>query len=287
MTHGFLFSLHSIFLYLVIKFYEKPSCKFSILLGVVGGLIALIRPTEILCFLVWLLWDINSMTLLKERCMFLLKNFKFLFFIGLLFIITWIPQMIYWHHLTGKLLFYAYKDEKLFYLQPKISKVLFSPRNGLIPYCPVLLLYIGALFMPFVKFKSRIGVFIFVVLNIYLVSCWWCWWYGGSFSARALIQIYPYLAIGFAVMLHHAFNYSNFFLKVIKYSLNTIVFILVLLHVKFWYQCKNGYVHYDSMTSKAYWFIFPKVLLNHEESTIYYSLLRTPDYDPKNRDKVQ
>lgn len=280
MSHGFLFSLHCMFLYLTILFYKNPNIKHSILLGLVGGLITLIRPTEILCFLVWFFWEINTFELLKERVSFMFKNIKSLFFVAVFFIIIWTPQMIYWEFITGKLFFYAYGEEKLFYTDPKILKVLFSPRNGLLPYCPVLILYLIAMFIPFKANKSRIVILLFVVLNIYLVSCWWCWWYGGSFSMRALIQTFPYIAIGFALMLHHVYyNLITNYKKRIKLSLNFVIIFLVFMHLKFWYQSKIGYVHYDSMTVKAYLFVLPRLDLNTKESTYYYSILEKPDVD--------
>jgi hypothetical protein len=279
MTHGFLFSLHCMFLYLTILFYKNPSVKYSILLGLVGGLISLIRPTEILCFLVWFLWEVNSFVLLKERVLFLVKKIKPLLFIGLFFIIVWIPQMIYWHHITGKLLFYAYKEERLFYTDPKIIQVLFSPRNGLLPYCPVLFLYLVALCIPFKINKSKIGIALFVILNIYLVSCWWCWWYGGCFSMRALIQIFPYLSIGFAFMLHHVFYNMVKRRIVVKLSLSVLIVFLVFMHLKFWYQSKLGFVHYDSMTLKSYLYVLPKIKLNQKQTAKYYRMLKQPDIE--------
>jgi hypothetical protein len=277
MTHGFLFSLHSIFIYLIIKFYNKPNMSSSLLLGLIGGLIALIRPTEIICYIVWLLWDINSIASFKSRVIFLITNYKLLLIMGVIFIIVWIPQMVYWHYISGNLFIDAYAGEKLFFSDPKILKVLFSARNGLLPYCPVLFLYLVSLFLPNPAIRGKLGLFIFVILNIYLVSCWWCWWYGGSYSMRALIQIYPYLAISFAGMLQYVYYKSNF-KKAVKYALNSIIFILVALQLKFWFQYKKGFVHYDSMTTKAYMFILPRVELNGEEKQIYYSLMRPPDY---------
>lgn len=277
MTHGFLFSLHSIFIYLIIKFYNKPNMSTSLLLGLIGGLIALIRPTEIICFIVWLLWDINSIAGFKSRVISLIGNYRLLLLMAVIFIIVWIPQMIYWHYVSGNLFIDAYAGEKLFFSDPKIFKILFSTRNGLLPYCPVLFLYLVSLFIPNPSIKGKLGLFIFVILNIYLVSCWWCWWYGGSYSMRALIQIYPYLAISFAGMLQYVYYKSNF-KKAVKYTLNSIIFIFVALQLKFWFQHKKGFVHYDSMTPKAYLFILPRVELNGKENEIYYSLLRPPDY---------
>jgi hypothetical protein len=117
----------------------------------------------------------------------------------------------------------------------------------------------------------------FVILNVYLVSCWWCWWYGGSYSMRALIQIYPYLAITFAGMLQYIYVKSHL-KKAVKYSFGVLIFLLVLLQMKFWFQSKKGFIHYDSMTTKAYLFILPKMELNGAETQIFYSLVRSPDY---------
>jgi hypothetical protein len=277
MTHGFLFSLHCMFLYLIIKFYDKQNYSASILLGLVGGLIALIRPTEVVCFIVWILWDVNSIASFKSRVMLLLGNFKLLFVMAIIFVLVWIPQIIYWHYVSGNFFIDAYAGEKLFFSDPKIIKVLFSARNGLLPYCPVLFLYFVSLFVPNSTIKGKLGVLIFVVLNVYIVSCWWCWWYGGSYSMRALIQIYPYLALSFAGMLQYIYSRSKF-RNVVKYTLNAVILLLVLVQIKFWRQYKEGYVHYDSMTSKAYFFTLTKFEMDGAEKEMYYSLLRAPDY---------
>lgn len=287
MSHGFLFSLHCIFLYLIVKFYNKPNIGNSILIGFVGGMIALIRPTEILCFMVFALWEVNSIKIFKTRIQFFLQKYYLVIFMLVVFVIVWIPQMLYWKHVSGGYLLYSYKDEKLLFDSPKILEILFSPRNGLIPYCPIVFLFLISLFVPKSVQNGKLGLTLFVVLNIYLVSCWWCWWYGGSFGSRALVQIYPYLAISFAGMLQIIYLNKSKAYKLIKYSFNVVFFLLVLLHLKFWYQSKHGYVHFDSMTRKAYWFIFPRILLNGKETAKFYSLISTPSYDPKDRDTVK
>lgn len=278
MSHGFLFCLHCMFLYLTIKFYEGPKYGTSILLGLTGGLIALIRPTEIVCFLVWILWAISSVDALKNRVSFLLASYRHLIIITGVVVIVWIPQMTYWHYISGKLFIDTYIGEKLFFSDPKVLQVLFSPRNGLFPYCPVLFLYFISLFIPNASVKGRFGLIFFVILNVYLVSCWWCWWYGGSYSMRALIQIYPYLAITFAGMLQYIY-YKSDLKKSIKYGFNALIFILVLLQLKFWLQQRSGCIHHDGMTTKAYLFILPRIELNGEETETYYSLISSPDYD--------
>ncbi|MFN8117409.1 MAG: hypothetical protein U0W65_14935 [Bacteroidia bacterium] len=287
MSHGFLFSLHCIFLYLIIKFYDQPNILNSMLIGFVGGLIALIRPTEILCFLVFLLWEINSWKLFKNRILFFLHKYHMIIVMMIIFIIVWIPQMLYWKHVSGSFLFYAYKEEKLLFDSPKFIQILFSPRNGLIPYSPIVFIFLISLFFKNSLCKSRLALWLFVWLNIYLVSCWWCWWYGGSFGARALIQIYPYLAISFAGLLQLVYLYRQIINKLILYSFSLIIILSILLHLKFWYQKKWGYLHHDSMSCKAYWYILPKGLLSKDEVEVYFTLLDKPSYDLKERNNVK
>lgn len=287
MTHGFLFSLHSIFIYLIIKFYKSPSVFTSILVGLIGGLIALIRPTEIVCFVVFGLWGVSSFVAFKDRILYLMKQYKFLVVIVVSFIIVWIPQMLYWKHVSGSYLLYSYTGEKLMFDSPKIYEIIFSPRNGLVPYCPIVLLFLVSLFVPKFNRKGSIGIVLFVGLNIYLASCWWCWWYGGSFGSRALVQIFPYLAITFAGLLQFIYSKSYKFQNAIKICTTSLIVFFVLLHVKFWIQSKHGFIHYDSMTAKAYWYVFPRFDLNKDEANEFYSLLKSPSYDPLQRNTVK
>jgi hypothetical protein len=287
MSHGFLFSLHCVFLYLIIKFYKNPGVINSILIGFTGGLIALIRPTEVVCFVVFGLWGVSSFVSFKHRILYLFNRYKSLAIIIICFVAVWIPQMLYWKHISGSYLLYSYTGEKLMFDSPKIFEIMFSPRNGLIPYCPIVLLFLLSLFIPKANRIGNIGIILFVGLNIYLASCWWCWWYGGSFGSRALVQIFPYLAITFAGLLQYVYFQSFKFKKAIKISVTSLTVIFVLLHLKFWIQSKHGFIHYDSMTAKAYWYVFPRCDLNKDEANEFYSLLKAPSYDPNERNTVK
>lgn len=285
MTHGFLFSLHCVFLWLTINFYEKASWKNALFLGLIGGLIALIRPTEVICFAVWLLWSVTSFKAFKERIMFLVKNYYLLLIIAVSFVLVWIPQLVYWNYVSGHLFIDAYAGEKLFFADPKIYKVLFSARSGLFPYCPVMLLFFIGIFFPNPNFKSKIIVLIFIALNIYVVSCWWCWWYGGSYSMRALIQIFPYLSIFFAGMLHYMFSNQFKFKVLVNGFVSVLIVFFVFIQMKLWYQAKNQWVSFDSMTTKSYLYILPKINLTFEEQTFLYSTFNAPDYQAASKGK--
>jgi hypothetical protein len=278
MSHGFLFSLHAIFLYRIIKFYEKTNFLNVSLLALAGALITLIRPVEILCFLVWALWEVNTIEKLKNRFIFLLSNWKYLIVMFLVSLIVFLPQMLYWHLITGKFLFYSYASgERMFFDDPKIYEILFGYRSSMFMYSPITLFYVIALL--FFKNENRISFLLFFALTVYIVSSWWCWWYGGSYGMRSLIQMYPYLVVPFAVLLNKMFK-SQYKFKVVNNSLTLLVIIFLCgFQMKNYKLLKKGFMHYDSMSKESYWFVANKFELSSEEGQKFYTLLNHPDYD--------
>ena len=62
MSHSYNFCFISLFLFLTIQWYEKTSMKRSFFLGLVFGLITLVRPTNILVLILLLLWEVGIYT---------------------------------------------------------------------------------------------------------------------------------------------------------------------------------------------------------------------------------
>jgi hypothetical protein len=79
----------------------------------------------------------------------------------------------------------------------RVWEGLFSYRKGWFVYTPLALLgFIGFLIRskePFFRLY-RIPFFVFFIPMIYVVFSWHNWFYGWSFSCRALIQTFPILA---------------------------------------------------------------------------------------------
>jgi len=110
-SHSFSFALFSFFIWFTVKWYSKPCIKTSIFLGITYGLISLIRPTNGLIVIVFLLWNTDNLLLLKERFRFLLKHYVNLIAIFLLVCLIWLPQLCYWKYVTGNWWFYSYGNE--------------------------------------------------------------------------------------------------------------------------------------------------------------------------------
>jgi hypothetical protein len=273
MSHVFNFALITAFIYYTILWHKKKSVKLSVTIGVLLGLISLTRPTNAIIILFFFFWDIKSFRELEEKIKFLFAKFKLLLIISLCAFIMWIPQLIYWKINTGNFLYYSYgENEKFFFNDPIIMRGLFGFRKGWLIYTPIMAFaLIGVLFLRKKLASFFLSVFLFTLLNIYIILSWWCWWYGGSFGARAFIDCYGIMAIPLAALLLMIWNKSKMF-----FTINLCIFAaLIYLNLFQIKQYDHGCIHWDSMTEAAYWKNFGHigVVGNYQE------LLEAPDYE--------
>jgi hypothetical protein len=70
MSHSFNFSLISIFLYLSFKWHERQKLSYTLMIGLIGGLIVLIRPVNIIVFIIPALMNVTSLTTLVRKFQF-------------------------------------------------------------------------------------------------------------------------------------------------------------------------------------------------------------------------
>jgi len=274
MPHVYEFALTSIYLYLVSRWYNKPKLVTSFWLGLMAGLITLIRPTNILVIMIFLLWRITAINDLVERFRMFIKSYKAIIIMTLSFILIWFPQFLYWHDISGSIFFNSYdKSGSGFYFDnPQIINQWFSYRKGWLLYTPIMIL---ALFGFRFLYKRRREFFwpvlIYFLLMIYILSCWWSWWFGGGYSIRSYIDMYSILAIPIATPVSAILNTKFIPVKVLSL---TVVGCFLFLNLFQTYQYRRGVIHYDSMTKKAYWEVF----LKKQHPYYFYELLEKPDY---------
>ncbi|WP_417266202.1 hypothetical protein [Brumimicrobium sp.] len=242
----------------------------SLLIGLVFGMIVLIRPINILfCvpFLFFLkqpedLWKVHLQRL------FLPLSHIVLIIVGAFLIM--LPQLLFWKVQTGGFMYYSYRDEGFFWTNPHIWEGLFSFRKGWLLYTPMMFLALLGL-IPLYKTKKEyfIGIVVFIVPFLYITFSWWCWWYGGGFGARTLIDILPFMAIPLAALLTWLLKNK------VRMSLVLIPFFFVYLNNFQTWQYFKGYIHYDSMTKEGY----KKIWWMTHTPEGYWELLQRPDYE--------
>lgn len=272
MSHAYNFSLISFLLLAFFHWHERPSKGNSILLGILSGVIVLVRPVNILALLFPLLYLLSFsgggglLRLVKER-IFQVLIIVFFAFLAVL------PQLIYWKINTGSFLFFSYGEERFYFDQPKILEGLLSYRKGWLVYTPVMIFSLLGFIPLYKRYKSLFwSILPAVVINIFVIFSWWAWWYGGSFGMRAMIDFYPLLAVPFAAFIQYISErrYSVFPLSI--FAAGLFCCYLNFFHT---HQKHLGILHWDGMTKEMYWQSF----LSFKVPPEYYEKANRPDYE--------
>lgn len=118
-------------------------------------------------------------------------------------ILPFSPQLLAWYTLYGTPWTSPYltRGESFDFLHPHILEVLFSPRNGLFLYSPMLLLGLIGFF--FWKHRFRSVFFCAFLFVIFITASWSTWWQGASYSGRMLVSMLPVLSFGLAALFQH------------------------------------------------------------------------------------
>ena len=272
MSHGYSFALICLLAYLTEKWYCKPTAGTSFAVGLTLGLISLIRPTNCIVALYFLLYGISGKGDLGARWQLYRSHLAKLLIIAASILAVWAPQMAYWHSLTGNLFFYSYSsNEHFFFSAPKILPGLFGFRKGWLIYTPAMVFALVGLIPLFRSHRQYfLAITIYIGLHMYITFSWWCWWYGGSLGLRAMIDTYGLLAFPLAALLQWV-SKRPFALRV---PLGCAVLAVSLLSGFHNLQYYNGAIHWDSMTRASYCDSF----LHRHPSERFESLLEAPDY---------
>lgn len=242
-SHVYSFSLIAFGLWLTSRWLENPRARYFAMLGVVFGLITLIRPTNGIFALIPILLAVFQgkwrSHLLQPAAL-----------IGILcFLLPWIPQFIFWKEVTGSWIYYSYGEEQIFWLKPHILDGLLSFRNGWLIYTPIMVLALLGI-IPLWRWNRpwAIVMLLFTVAHIYITFSWWCWYYGDSLSIRPMVDMYALLALPLALLLR----------RLATFSFATWPAFLLLFALLFWNnllqtdQYSRGYINGSMMTRQAF-----------------------------------
>lgn len=257
MSHSYSFFLFSCCLYWTVRWLDKPRKKYLLLLGVTFGLLMNTRLTNSIFILVLILWEVDSIQSFRARLALLLEHWKGLVVALFLTLVTFLPQLFYWHSITGYWILNAHGIERgtFFWSDPMIFEILLGYKKGWLVYTPLMILAVLGFFSLYQQQRRLLfGIVLYTLVNWYVVSSWWCWWYGGSFGMRPLIESMVPLSFGLAAFLHWVFEARW------KQFLMTVVMIFgIALNGLQTYQYSYNCIHSFGMTRKAYWTVFGKV----------------------------
>jgi hypothetical protein len=280
MSHAYsFFALALVTLYTVL-WHREGRTLWLVLLAAAAGLTIVIRPSNGLVLLLPLLWGLTggigpdgAEGGWQAKLRHVASHWRQLPAAAAVFAAVVIPQLIYWRVYGGSWLYYSYGTEGFLFDRPAIAQILFSYRKGWLVYTPVMITAIAGLVLVrrYVK-GAGLPLAVYTAANIYLVSCWWAWWYGGSFGMRALIEMSAPLSLAMASLLTRIGELRLG--RPVVVAMVTLACALNLVQTR---QYRKGYIHMQDMTGEVYWRIFCRWRIPREELKEIHTALEPPD----------
>ncbi|MFP4401488.1 MAG: hypothetical protein ACLFPQ_06415, partial [Candidatus Woesearchaeota archaeon] len=206
MSHCFSMSLAAIFVYLWHKTLKKRTYLEWLILGIVAGLVFIVRFQNGLFFLIPLAESLKKYYdgIKRRRMKFPSRTFigNIFFLFGIL--LGYLPQMIYFWYSHGYLFRFweHYNKDKLSlgFGISNLPNIFFSPNHGLIYWTPILLLSLAGLYFFMKKHDFSLGFWLSIVflLQVFAVSSYERWHGAQSFGNRIFIVFTILFCLGLA-----------------------------------------------------------------------------------------
>jgi hypothetical protein len=256
LSHNFLFTGYVLLIWLTQRWHAAPTLARILPIGLCTGLMTLARPTELVCLMIPLLWDVHGKDSLVAKVRLLARSWRqLLAFAGLMLLVA-LPQFLYWQWVAGFFLHSSYggdAGEGFEWANPFTLKVLFGFRKGWFIYTPMALLGIAGLLYCFRRAPGLFWpLFAYMVLNIYLVSAWSCYWYANHYGQRALLPAMAVMALPLALLLDSLWKAQR---RAGIIALNLVLglaTVFLLLNIFQTYQFQKGILDGNRMTAEAY-----------------------------------
>jgi MFS family permease len=251
MTHNYLFTLYALLLWVTHRWHQQPTYRRSLAIGALIGLMMLTRPTEVVAVFIPLLWNWRGIT---RQASFFIKNSPHIILAVVVTALIGSIQLIYWKVYSGHWLEYSYQDQGFSFLNPHVYEVLFTFKKGWLVYTPLMLFAMIGWLPWFKNYRPYFGAaFVYFLFNLWLVSSWDIWWYGGSFGQRALVQSYAVMALPLAAF--YAWVQRKTWLRMLLVG---PALFAIFLNIFQMYQSQVGILDPENVTRRFYWRIFLK-----------------------------
>ncbi|HMT28437.1 MAG TPA: hypothetical protein PKD91_04075, partial [Bacteroidia bacterium] len=253
MSHIYSFGCVTMFLYFVKSYFQKKQNHQIFISAILFGIIILLRPVNglIILTLPFLAGSIKS---LQDGMLHLFSKPKILVFSSILTLLILSIQPVLYKIAVGSFFVYSYEYEKFNFTDPHFIDILFSYKKGLFLYTPVLLLSLTGGIYLFKRNRFEFySLFLFLIILTYVLSSWWNWWYGGSFSSRVFMEFIPLFALLLGITL------SSLTKGILKSAYITMIFICVVMCQIQTYQYRYYQIHWENMTKEKYWEVFLRI----------------------------
>lgn len=256
-SHLLALCMLSIFLYHTLKFYQHKTIKQAFICGIFWGLLTLVRPPDGIFGLLFFLWPLNTWKKWTDPLSwFQSLNRKYFICMISAFVLVIFPQSLYWFLSSGSWILNSYANnpgEGFNFQDPFIFEFLFSFRKGWFIYTPLMLLAVIGMYKFSKQHPQGRIISAFILIFIYIASSWSCWWYGASFSSRAMVDSYVLciLPAGYVLLTTKRI--------VANYVFTIFVIAATSLNLFQTYQFSNKILNHSFMTREYYFSTFFQV----------------------------
>ena len=253
MSHIYSFAFFSMFIFYGKQFFRFFKSSNLIIIAVLLGMLTVIRPVNIVSFLV-LPFFAGDMKNFKKGLMHVWHEKPYMILSFALFTFLLSIQLIIYKISAGTFFIYSYRDEGFHFLDPHMFDILFSYKKGLFLYTPLLFISLFGGYYLFKKNKFEFfTLFTFLLILTYILSSWFIWWYGGSFSSRVYLEYIPLFAFLLGLALENIRD------RWIRRSYFGVIFLLIVVCQIQTYQYRYYKIHWCDMTKEKYWNVFLRI----------------------------
>ena len=269
MAHSALFTLYALLLWLLVRWHERPAGGWAAAIGLTLGLLVLVRPSEMAAAVLPVLWGVCSVATARAKLALLRRRWADVVLLLVFGLLGVLPQLLYWKWASGHFIFDSYGGEQNFsFLKPHLWSVLFSFRKGWLLYSPLLLLPLAGFVALWRQHRGlAVPALAFFLLNLWVVSAWDIWWYGGSFGQRAMVQSYAVLTLPWAAAV--AWLLAPERRQAVPLAAAALAVLLLDLNLFQHWQYMRSIIHPEEMNRRYYFAVFS----NAQPTQADYNLL--------------
>lgn len=203
-SHSYSLFLFALLLRLAPRWNERH-CDFKtgVALGMCVGMIGMVRLPNVLFAMTIPLYGLSSWQEVRCRSSLYVQQWRKVLWAGAWAFVGFIPQFVVWRLMGGSWFLNAYgaQGEGFDFFHPAVLNTLFSLKGGVFFWAPALLpMWIGLVLMKKRASEWRWAVWLYLPLQLWIISSWHMWWFGGGFGHRGFIESYVLAAFPLAAV---------------------------------------------------------------------------------------
>jgi hypothetical protein len=276
MAHIYEFTLYVLLLWCTIRWHERPRYWLAASIGLLIGVGILVRPSEAVAALLPLFWGLDSKAAVPRKWTLVRAHWPQVLVAGLCVAVGIAPQLLYWKWASGDFIVYSYQDQGFSFLHPHTWPFLFSARKGWLFYTPLMALAIAGLAVLWRRNRPvAVPVLVYFLINLWVVSAWDIWTYGGSYGQRSVVQSYAAMSLPLAYFVAWLGEQEVRRRALFTVAVPGIVLLMGLNLFQNW-QYMRSIIIPDDMNRRYYWSIFNKTMPSQEDYTLLDIKTRLP-----------